>query len=493
MPLSAIDLKNRINEELWAPANRTWTANNFLKKTIDGNITKVWMPDGVDGEYKDLMRKSRSPWLEYCAQSISQGLIVDGYSNNEVWKNAWQANLMDGRQGAMNYQVVAYGYSYLLSFPGQETGTASMRPLSVHKTFGFFEDDWDEDPTLVITRSENRKRWRIFDAEAMYEIEGNDPRKFSDMTTTPHDAGVQPVTMIRSSFSLDGLPRSLVEPAVPVYKRIVDGTFTLQMGKRYGAFPQKSQSGGEIATDENGNSLVRPSIDTILHSEDPTTKFSAFPAADLNQMIAAVEKEIQDLAAIMQVPPHYLLGKISNLSAEALAAAESGYFRRNALLRSVMGEGYERALRVAASFMGPDYESAASDTSSEVHWADVSHRALSQVADAINKLDATNAPLEKLYALLPDWTSKDAKEAQRSAYQFRKSERDREDRMNQTPSVSAATPPEQVADRTVTKEQADALGTLIRAGVSAESAAKQVGITGLQFTGMTPVALRPSE
>ena len=43
------------------------------------------------------------------------------------------------------------------------------------------------------------------------------------------------------------------------------------------------------------------------------------------------------------------------------------------------------------------------------------------------------------------------------------------------------------------KKAVDAFGVLVRTGVSNESAAAQVGLEGLQFTGAVPVSLRLPE
>lgn len=43
------------------------------------------------------------------------------------------------------------------------------------------------------------------------------------------------------------------------------------------------------------------------------------------------------------------------------------------------------------------------------------------------------------------------------------------------------------------KAKADALGTLIRAGVDPQDAAREVGLDGLDFTGAVPVSLRLPE
>lgn len=53
-----------------------------------------------------------------------------------------------------------------------------------------------------------------------------------------------------------------------------------------------------------------------------------------------------------------------------------------------------------------------------------------------------------------------------------------------TPNGSLAMDPAEI------KAKADAMGVLIRAGVSPESAARQVGMTGVQFTGAVPTSLR---
>ncbi|MEO6627622.1 MAG: phage portal protein [Aquihabitans sp.] len=62
------------------------------------------------------------------------------------------------------------------------------------------------------------------------------------------------------------------------------------------------------------------------------------------------------------------------------------------------------------------------------------------------------------------------------------------------PVVTGETDPAQVGmSAREIREKADAMGVLIRAGVSTESAAEQVGLTGVRFTGAVPVSLRLPE
>lgn len=406
MALSSTELSALITDELIKPARTEWARLRWLQRSIDGGLVKTWMPENADTEYRDLLAKARSPWLLFVRDCIAQGTVIDGYTDEKVWADAWQKNGMDARQGPLNREVIGLGYGYLLDLPADDDDVM-MRPLSAHQTFSVKEDPWDDSPKYVLHRV-NDKRWYFFDDEAQYIIKGT-PQNIQGLETVPHDMGINPVTIIANEFAMEGFPKSSIEPGIPVYKRIVDATFTLQMVQRYGAFPQKYQSGGKIGTDANGNALIRPSVDSLLHSTDYETRFGEFSASNIGQVASAVDTHIKHLSAVCQVPPHYLLGAIVNMSAEGIAAAESGYFRNIRDHQVVMGEGYELSLRKAAGIL--NLEAAASDTSSQVHWADTSTRSLAQISDAVVKLKTVNAPLEMLFALIPGWTKTDAMEA----------------------------------------------------------------------------------
>lgn len=405
MAKTAEELTGLIGGDFMRDARKEWARLRWLQKNIDGGLNKTWMPEHADLEYRDLFRKARSPWLRFVRDCIAQGLIVDGYTHNSVWLDAWQANGMDGRQGQTTREAIGLGYSFILSLPSSDGGVV-MRPLSAARTFMLKEDPWAEFPDFVLHRLSDTK-WLAVDDEASYRFEGS-PERIGEVEVTSHGLGFTPVALIPNSYSNDGLPESEIEPAIPVYKRIVDATFTLQMTQRYGAFPQKNMAGGTIATDENGNALMRPSVDSLLHSTDPDTKFGSFPAVDLDKVSNSVDTHIKHLSAVCQVPPHYLLGTVVNMSAEGIAAAESGYFRNIDDHKVVMGEGYELALRSAAAILDDD---AAGDTAAEIHWRDTSTRSLAQTSDAVVKLATVGAPLEMLFAMIPGWSKSDALEA----------------------------------------------------------------------------------
>lgn len=413
MALDRSTVVQLVGDSLLPDARTQWGRLSMRAKQFQGLVTKTWTPPAMEAEYRDFLRKSRSPLLEFAARCIAEGLVVDGYSDLDVWKKVWVDTGLSGMQPAINLDAVTFGYTYLLAFPGDPDGIVS-RPLTARTTFSMREDPWDTDPEYVLhavrrdLARPDKDVWRVFDDECMYTIKG--PLTTAAVSVTEHSLGVNPVTMIQTSFDADGFPDSVVEPGIPAYARVVDATFALKMIERYGAFPQKYQAGGEVATDENGNALIRPSADSLLHSDDYDTKFGSFAAADIDKAAAAVDHHMQQLAAILSIPPHYLLGKVVNLSSDALAATETGYSRRTQSLQASMQDGYETHLHKGASLLGlPDADE------SELHWLDTSVRSLAQVADAVQKLDAVGADRELLFQMVPGWSKQDAQVATRVA------------------------------------------------------------------------------
>lgn len=455
-----------------------------------------WLPDNVESEYRDIALKSASNWLDLVVRSTAQGLHVDSYGTTDgpspLWDLAWQANGMDARQHALHKAVLTLGYSGLIVFPSDDGGVW-MRPESATKLSFAYDDPSDEFPRMVV-REVGKDRFELYTDEARYSVSGKGVG--AKVVIAEHDAGVCPVVEMRSSLDLLGTPMGEVEPVIPIQDRIVDATFTLQMVAKYGAFPQRWIAGidttkplldanGEVLTDGQGNPLfptIKAYVDHILTAVDADTKFGQFAAADLGQYVAALEAHIRHLAAITQTPPHYLLGSLVNLSAEALAAAESGLQRKIKEKREVLGEGYEQAFRVAGALLGMEDEAEA--VSSQVHWQDVESRSLAQTSDALLKLSQLGVPLQVLLKMIPGFTQQDVDEAIDVI--------ERGGGLNQLLGqlAGAQEPNTANTDAAAVKAQADALGVLVRAGVDPDEAATRVGLDGVEFTGAVPTSLR---
>lgn len=500
--LNAADA-NALVSDMVKEAGPEWARLRRYSRYARGRQPMPWLPEGVDSEYRDIAKKSASNWLDLVIRATGQGLQVDSYGDtsegSEVWEKAWQANGMDARQHALHRAVGTLGYGYLIVFPidGEDDTEVWMRPESADKMWARYDEPGDEWPTSAIRvvnddKKKGRGRWELYDGDARYVLTGK--LGSAEVAFTPHELGDAPVVQMRWAFDLLGTPQGEVEPVMSIQDRIVDATFTLQMVAKYGAFPQRWIAGlnpgeplrdaqGAPLLDANGQPImptIKAYIDHILMAADPETKFGQFAAADLKQYVEALEAHIRHLAAITQTPPHYLLGSLVNLSAEALAAAESGLMRKIREKREVLGEGYEQAMRLAAEILGD--EEAAQDMTSQVHWQDVESRSLSQVADSILKLNEI-VPRRQLLEMIPGWTKTDVDAAMDALAEQPASGMD----ALAAQLASGQTSPD---DPATIKAKSDAMGVMIRAGVEPERAAELAGLVGVTFTGAVPVSLR---
>lgn len=397
-----------LGADLQSDARAAWAPLQTLQKHIDGQLLRTWMPDKADSEYRDLLRKSASPWLGFARDAIAQGCIVSGYTNTEIWERAWRANGMDGRQDVVTRDAVGFGRGYVAVLPGSTPDSVVMRPMSALDTYAVYDDPWDEYPRYVLHRRRPRTgkqtfwqgEWMLVDEEGIYRFKGT-PSAPVDVKFESH--GMEAAPVVGVSNTLDATPLSSIADKVSVYKRIVDATFTLQMLQRYGAFPQKWMAGGDVSPD------LRVASDSLIHASGDageTARFGAFPAADLDKAVTALDAHIKHFSAVVQVPPHYLLGAVVNMSAEGIAAAEAGYHRNLSARKKAIGEGYELSMRTAAAMLGD--ETAAKSTTDQAEWENVSSWSLSQVSDFVQKFDTITGPLEPLFRMVPGWTKTDA-------------------------------------------------------------------------------------
>lgn len=387
-----------------------------------GKQRMPWMPDNAESEYRDIADKSQTNWLQLVVKSSLQGLMVDGYGTQDgpspLWDSAWQRNGMDSQQIELHEAALVHGYAYLLFFPA-DAGGVWMGPEAATRISAVYDDPRDEWPMHAAWQV-SKTKIELFDDEARYTIVGVD--KARRVTVIEHDLGHPPVVMMRTSRTLLGTPLGEVEPNIATQDRIRDATFMLQVVAKYGGFPQRWIAGmdltqpltgpdGNPLLDANGNPMfptVKAYVDHILAAVDPNTKFGQFAAADLGQYEQALEAHIRHLASTTQTPPHYLLGALVNLSAEALAAAESGLMRKIDSYQRVLGEGHELALRGCGALLNMDE---AEDTSSQVHWAGVESRSLAQTSDALLKLRQLGVPLEVLIPMIPGLAQQDIESA----------------------------------------------------------------------------------
>jgi hypothetical protein len=425
---------------------------------INGIQDEPYMPKTADEEYKLLAKRAVSNWMPLIIGTPAQALYVDGFrasrqkaedDNRDTpeWKH-WQASGLDARQLAVHRAALGYGHSFTLT--ERKRGKILTKGLSPLRTAALYEDAANDNapyaaltvveyPRLV---NEKVKRGvaRLWDGtheyKVLFEAFSGDNQKVSIVKKKPHGAPECPVTRFAAAVDLEGRTCGVVEPMIPLQNRINQTVFDLLVTQTYASFKVRWVTGmappmqmkmldanGAETDDPNlavdvvprldGNGNPMPaSIDhnarRFLFAEDPDTKFGSLDESPLGGFIESIDMSIRHLAAVSQTPPHYLLGQIANLSAEALTAAETALARKVEEFRQAFGESWERVFRIAGA-MGGD-EAVFEDEAGEVLWRDMESRSLAQSADALGKLaEALEIPKRGLWHRVPDVTQNEIK------------------------------------------------------------------------------------
>ncbi|MFG2183082.1 phage portal protein [Streptomyces abikoensis] len=387
-----------------------------------------YLPKRAEAEFRRLVARSVENWLPLIVAVIAQNLRVEGYRSTdnpedlEPWRY-WSANQLDSRQNAVHRSALVFGRGYVAVTPGDAGPT--IRPVSPLSVTGVAEDadnEWLDGAvrSLGRTRRDGKtfERWQVWDDRAITEVltpEGEHERadKWIVGAPEPHGLSRCPVVAFRNRWAdaPDTLPHELgeVAPLIPIQDRLNETILNTKIAESYSAFRQRWASGISIPRDpETGQPVetFRAAVDRLWMVENKDVRFGEFQQTDLGGYLASREAAVKAMSAIAQVPPHYLLGGMVNISADALTAAMSGLSHRVGERQTMYGESWEQVLRLAAEADGQ--ESAAGDMSARIIWHDAEARSLSATVDALGKLAQTlGVPAEALWERVPGVTAFD--------------------------------------------------------------------------------------
>jgi hypothetical protein len=405
-----------------------------------GDHDAPYTPTEDDGEYRLLARRSVTNWLALVVATPAQALYVDSVrrvrpnadpdravsaESAEAEMEHWQRSGLDARQLAIHQAALTYGHSFVVTEQGRDRRWRT-RGLSPLRTVAIFEDpaaDVVPVAALTVIRKPSPDALglvRVWDALRVYDFTIKstwDAASLRQVRAARHGASECPVTRLAASVDLDGRTTGIVEPLIPVQDKANQTSYDLLVAQTYsstmvrwgsGLTPpvQRDPETGEPVLDEQGNKIpVRLNLNArrFLFAEDPSAKFGSLPPSPLNGLIDANELGVRHMAALSQVPPHYMVGLIPNLPAEALQAAEISLMRKVGAYQSGFSVPWERVFRLVASVEGRSAD--ADDYSLEVVWRDMESRALAQSADGLGKLSATlGIPARGLWPRVPGVT-----------------------------------------------------------------------------------------
>lgn len=394
------------------------------------------IPLGAPEEVKVMARASRVNVLPLVVNSLVQSMYVDGFRtdddhvNEQVWSRVWQPNGQDAAQTGVHRATFGYGTAYEIVLPGDPTVVITPRsPRRLYCEYG-------EDPHWPMHALDNLGNglWRMFDEGEVHFLKLSEGHLDGSVEsaklieTRKHGQDHVPIVRYLDEYDLDdgdevtdgdGLGadvpmRGQVAPLMSIQDQIDLTTFSLQVAQHYGAFRQRYIIGWIADSEAQRAQIGADRILTIaneVEGNDPDETGESgegitvgeFGQTDLKGYLESRQESIIHAATLSQTPAHELTGKLINLSAEALAAAEASKDRKVDERQALAGEAHERKLRLASGMLGIDVSEDA-----EVRWRDTSARAFAATVDALGKLATMlEVPVEELWERIPNTTKKD--------------------------------------------------------------------------------------
>lgn len=224
--------------------------------------------------------------------------------------------------------------------------------------------------------------------------------------------GVVPLVEFANRSRLNGSPRSDIEPVAPLQDAVNTIWCHLMTAADEMALPARAVLGmdrptREIVDSETGEVIGEEDLpiskfrsDRMLWLERDTARIAEFSAADLSNYTRVIEVAVQHIAAQTRTPPHYLLGQMVNVSADALTAAESGLVAKVMELQRFFGSALREVMRIEALASGDEARAEGLSLGSVV-WRDAQFRSDAQYADALTKFKAVGVPDEALWERIP--------------------------------------------------------------------------------------------
>ena len=364
---------------------------------------------------------------------------------------SWQENRMDVRQTTFTRGLAQYGVINALARINKK-GKLRYEAHSPQRSVCLFEDwinGYEPNYFLIVRQGKldngEPKLLTLFDSVLEYEIEYTDEDKIKVLDYWEHGNSECPGTRMALQMDLEGRPLGLVEPCFEIQDQINQTNLDMLVVQTYGSFKVKTVTGmappferwttqlvdsvypmlepddpnyerrieerrgiqiGSPVTDAAGRRKALPvnlSAKRVLFAEDPNAKWGTLDETPLEGYIAALSEKVKHLFAISQTPSTYAVGEMANLSAEALQAAEIAKKRRDDEIRMVLGEGYERMLRLGMELIGET--ASAEDEAAEIVWRDTDPHSRAAISDALAKdVEALEYPIFAAWEQLPGMT-----------------------------------------------------------------------------------------
>lgn len=396
----------------------------------------------------DRYRDFSDNWVQVVSDSPVERLTVNGVkpmgsdtADDESWR-VWQENALDadsqlGFLGAVNSArsfVLVWGdptdeqtptvtfedasQCIVVYEPGsrRERRAALKQWQDGHHDFAtlYLPDEVWKFSRPTLAHQDKSPQMQDVDEE-LKKWEPRDPEQMAEPNPQPNPMGRVPMVELPNRPMLVDEPISDVAGVVAMQDAINLLWAQLFVTGDFASFPQRVILGAEMPTvpvlNEAGEEVSRKPIDLQKFAvdrvqwieDDGTAKIDQWEAARLDTFTDVIEVAVGHIAAQTRTPQHYLIGKMANLSGDALIAAETGLVKRVEEKQLWFGQALREMFSLVALAQGNESKAQAL-RAGRVMWADAESRSHAQLADALQKLRQIGFPFEYLaqrYGLTP--------------------------------------------------------------------------------------------
>jgi len=422
------------------PGTPEWWLNRLVQRLVDRqsryDVLEAYvegnhpLPDG-DERYvvalKSMQRKARTNYIGMVTRTPVERMTIKAIRvAGEIDDDAaqvWSSNNMDYQSPIVHLTAASLGDNYILVSPADPNNLFSPNvPLITA-----------EDPRVCITEADpanpqitraGLRMWQddtlgqiiavLYLPDAIYKYVGPSVYDCNNLDTPgltqrllsgaaggglqlvgdpePNPIGVVPIINAGWIPSYKGISKSEAEDVIDIQDRINSTILDRMVISRSQAYKQRWAKGIKLPKSKTGQQKppFDPGADMLWVTDSDTAEFGEFKEADIRQVLEAVRDDVSDMAAITKTPPHYLMGKVSNVSGSTLTQAEAGLISKTRQRMIAMGWAWERVVRLAFLYTG---NAKATDPDIEIVWADPELHTRIELSDAFIKEVQGGLPL----------------------------------------------------------------------------------------------------
>ncbi|QDH92108.1 portal protein [Streptomyces phage Dubu] len=437
----ALALVQRLEDELLARRPEITKASNYYR----GNHPLAFASDQFQKFHGERYKDFADNWVQVVSDAPVERLTVNGFkpsgsteADKDLWR-VWQMNGLDADSQLGFLGAVNSGRSFVLvwgnpddpetpevTFEDAAQCVIAYVPGSRRKRRAALKR-WDDGTMSYATLYLPDQVWKFqrpvlgqstkSPQEQAVDEELNrwEPRDMGlEPNPQPNPMGVVPMVELPNRPTLTEEPVSDITGVISMQDAVNLLWAQLFTAADYASFPQRIVLGAEVPEipilDSDGQivgsrpvDLERFAVDRVMFFTGDDVKVTEWTAANLEAYTKVMEVAVGHIAAQTRTPAHYLIGKMANLSGDALLAAETGLVKRVEEKQIWFGQALREMFRLIALARGEDAK-VPDIAAGQMIWADAESRSHAQLADALTKLKQIGFPFEFLalrYGLSP--------------------------------------------------------------------------------------------